>query len=88
MPADAVSQGESPDEPRHTIYLSKHPRYELTVIAPQGSPTRLNREQAVVHTRLTTTGQVHDLKVVYEDLSQLREYLRSRPAFVPHRDST
>jgi hypothetical protein len=95
MPADAVSQGESPDEPRHTTYLSKHPRYELTVIAPQGSPARLNWEQAVVHMRLKTTGQVHDLvlpladlKVVYEDPSQLREYLRSRPALVPHRDST
>jgi len=89
MPADAASEGESPEEPRPTIYLSKYPRYELRVIAPQGSPRRLNWEQAVVHMRLKTTGQVHDLilpladlKAVYEDLSQLREYLRSRPASI------
>jgi hypothetical protein len=95
MPADAVSHGEAPDEPRQTIYLSKNPRYALTVIAPQGSPTRLHWEQAIVYMRMNTTGQVHDLilsladlKGVYEDLSQLREYLRNRPASVPHRDLT
>jgi hypothetical protein len=65
------------------------------VVAPQGSPTRLNWEQAVLHARVKATVEGHDiilpladLKVFYEDLSRLREYLGSSPGLVPHRDST
>ncbi len=95
MPADAVSHGESHHESYGAIYLTKNPRYELTVVAPQGSPTRLNWEQAVVHARVKATVEGHDiilplahLKVFYEDLSRLREYLGSSSGLVPHRDST
>ena len=57
MPADAVSHGESHHESYGAIYLTKNPRSELTVVAPQGSPTRLNGEQAVVHARVKATGR-------------------------------